>query len=104
MLFVGVLGEIGRMQGLQLITVQVECRTSTCRLQLTYGVALPPGQAEISSVSDPIFPELFTRLGYEDRPFVTAPEVISGDNHNTVTSLAYLPRAHTAEPAAESRR
>jgi hypothetical protein len=95
-----ILGEIGQMTGLQLVTVQVECRTSTCRLQLTYGVALPDGHPDVVAVHDPIFPELFTRLGYEDRPFVTAPEVISGDNHNTVTSLAYLPRERTAESAA----
>lgn len=78
-----ILSAIAQMNGLRLLTIEVECRTSMCRLQFTQNVPVPP------NVPDPVYTELLARLGYEPRlPFLG----MARDNAGTVTYLTYLPR------------
>ena len=81
-----ILGQLAQVSGARLSTVEVECRTSMCRLQFTQNVA--NGSDEHRGVPSPFYAELLARLGYEQmiRP------VMARDNAGTVASLAYLPR------------
>ena len=81
-----ILGQLAQVSGVRLSTVEVECRTSMCRLQFTQNVA--NGSDEHRGVPSPFYAELLARLGYEQmiRP------VMARDNAGTVASLAYLPR------------
>jgi hypothetical protein len=83
-----ILGQLAQVGGARLSTVEVECRTSMCRLQFTQNVA--NGSDEHRGVPSPFYAELLARLGYEQmiRP------VMARDNAGTVASLAYLPRQH----------
>jgi hypothetical protein len=83
-----ILSEIAQMTGLRLINVEVECRASMCRLQLTQNVPVPAG-GEQRGVPDPVYTELFARLRYEQ---MMIPIGMTGDNAGTATSLTYLPR------------
>ena len=85
-----ILGQLAQVSGVRLSTVEVECRTSMCRLQFTQNVA--NGSDEHRGVPSPFYAELLARLGYEQmiRPGMAR------DNAGTVTSLAYLPRDEKA--------
>ncbi len=58
-----VLGEIARTPGLQVSTIQVECRTTACRVQIVQRV--PTLDQASAFVPDPGYYELFDRLGYQ---------------------------------------
>ena len=77
-----ILGQVAQMSGIRLLTIEVECRTSMCRLQFTQTVPVPP------KVPDPVYTELLARLGYEPRLLGMARDINAG----TVTYLMYLPR------------
>jgi len=83
-----ILEQLAQVSGVRLSTVEVECRTSMCRLQFTQNVV--NGSDEHRGVPSPFYAELLARLGYEQmiRP------VMARDNAGTVASLAYLPRQH----------
>lgn len=82
-----ILGQVAQMSGLRLITIEVECRTSTCRLQLTQGAAST--DSDWRGVPGPAYTELLAKLGYEPRHMIGfARDPAAG----TVTSLIYLPR------------
>jgi hypothetical protein len=73
---------IAQINGFRWLTIEVECRTSMCRLQSTQNVPVPP------TGPDPIYTELLARLGYEPRLLGMARDINAG----TVTYLTYLPR------------
>ena len=73
---------IAQINGLRWVTIEVECRTSMCRLQSTQNVSVPP------KAPDPIYTELLARLGYEPRLLGMARDINAG----TATYLMYLPR------------
>ena len=77
-----ILSAIAQMNGLRWLTIEVECRTSMCRLQWTQNAPVPP------TGPDPIYTELLARLGYEPRLLGMARDINAG----TVTYLTYLPR------------
>jgi len=77
-----ILSAIAQMNGLRWVTIEVECRTSMCRLQSTQNVLVPP------KGPDPVYTELLARLGYEPRLLGMARDINAG----TVTYLMYLPR------------
>jgi hypothetical protein len=81
-----ILGQLAQIAGLGLLTVEVECRTSACRLQLTHSTVF--AESEQRGVPGPLYTELLAKLGYEDR----LPTGFARDNAGTVTSLTYLPR------------
>ena len=58
-----ILGEVAQMDRLDLVNLQVECRSSMCRIQLTQNISLQ--HAQIDPTVMPRFAELFSRLGYE---------------------------------------
>ena len=77
-----ILSAIAQINGFRWLTIEVECRTSMCRLQSTQNVSVPP------TGPDPIYTELLARLGYEPRLLGMARDINAG----TVTYLTYLPR------------
>jgi hypothetical protein len=81
-----ILGQLAQIGALGLLAVEVECRTSVCRLQLTHSTVF--AESERRGVPGPLYTELFAKLGYEDR----IPTGFARDNAGTVTSLTYLPR------------
>lgn len=81
-----ILGQLAQVSGVRLSTVEVECRTSMCRLQFTQNV--PNGSDEYRGVPSPFYAELLARLGYEQMIKLG----MARDNAGTVTSLTYLPR------------
>ncbi len=81
-----ILGQLAQLGGLGLLAVEVECRTSACRLQLTHSTVF--AESEQRGVPGPLYTELFAKLGYADR----LPTGFARDNAGTVTSLTYLPR------------
>ena len=81
-----ILGQLALASGARLSTVEVECRTSICRLQFTQNVA--NGSAEHRGIPSPFYAEFLARLGYEQ----TIRPVMARDNAGTVASLVYLPR------------
>jgi hypothetical protein len=87
-----ILGQIGQISGLRLINVEVECRTSTCRLQWTQDVPVPV-EGELRGMPNVVYEDLIARLGYtQPIPMGTAADA------RTITSLTYLPRQHVAAP------
>jgi hypothetical protein len=73
-----ILGEIAQVTGLKLVTLQVECKTTLCRLHVA--------QQELRKGPGPIL-DIVARLGMKTR------WVISVEDRNGVpTSLAYLER------------
>jgi hypothetical protein len=96
-----ILREVTQMTGIKLIGIQVECRASMCRVQLTESVALraPASEPPVSGVltsaeaaqiapSLPLLQELAATLGYE-RPVIA----IVADGPGTMSSVAYLRQA-----------
>jgi hypothetical protein len=82
-----ILGQVAQVSGLRLLTIEVECRTSTCRLQLTESAAST--DSVWRGVPSPAYTELLAQLGYEPRhPISFARDPAA----RTVTSLTYLPR------------
>ena len=87
-----ILGQIAQISGLRLINVEVECRTSMCRLQWTQNVPVPV-EGELRGMPDAVYQDLLARLGYTQMiPMGTA-----GDAR-TITSLTYLPRLDVEGP------
>ena len=81
-----ILGQIAQVGGLRLINIEVECRTSMCRLQWTQDVPLPV-EGELRGMPDSVYQGLLTKLGYTEMiPLGTAADA------RTITSLTYLPR------------
>jgi hypothetical protein len=81
-----ILGQLAQISGLGLLAVEVECRTSVCRMQLTHGVV--SAESEHLEVPVRLYTELSAKLGYEDR----IPTGFARVDAATVASLAYLPR------------
>jgi hypothetical protein len=92
-----ILGEIAQTTGLQVITVQVECRTSKCRVQMSQRTS-PPQRARGFS-PDPIYYDLFNRLGYLGS--ARYPIVVTDDAYGTATWVVYFARASASEVATE---
>lgn len=87
-----ILGQIAQISGLRLINIEVECRTSMCRLQWTQNVPVPV-EGERRGMPDAVYEDLLARLGYTQMiPMGTA-----GDA-GTITSLTYLPRQDVEGP------
>ena len=83
-----ILGQIAQISGLRLINIEVECRTSMCRLQWTQSVPVPV-EGELRGMPNVVYEALLARLGYTQLiPLGTAGDAGSG----TLTSLTYLPR------------
>jgi hypothetical protein len=76
-----ILGEISQLTGLELVGLQVECKTTLCRLQLV--------EPDLAKASSPYksFPELVATFGLETRWVMSVV-----DRYGTPTSLAYLGR------------
>ena len=75
----------------QIDTMEVECRTSTCRVQLIQHVT---SQHDGEHFADPIYAaynKLFESLGYP-----ALPVMLAVDGAGTATSLVYLPRRDPA--------
>lgn len=77
-------GELASISRSGMITMQVDCRTSTCRVLLAQQVELDPRQPGSPVLS--LYDELFRRLGYPSRPVQMAI-----DRSGVATSLVYLP-------------
>jgi hypothetical protein len=81
-----ILDQLAQISGLRLINVEVECRTSMCRLQWTQNVPVPV-EGELRGMPEAVYEDLLARLGYtEPIPMGTAADA------RTITSLTYLPR------------
>jgi hypothetical protein len=78
-----ILGELSRLAGLSLITIDVECRTTLCRVQSVYPTADPRARQRVLGVA--------ATLGLEPRPVVA----VSNKSGNVVF-LAYFARSTTS--------
>jgi len=94
------LGEIAQTTGLQVRTLQVECRTTKCRVQIAQSVPVPDRASGF--VPEAIYYKLFDRLGYQGA--ARYPIVITPDGAGTATWVAYVARANAAEVFAERLR
>jgi hypothetical protein len=83
-----ILSEIAQITRGQLVTVDVECRTTMCRIQLLERVALSDGRAE---GPPPVFEELVTKLS------LGSPKISLIETDGTTTSLAYIRRPDAAQ-------
>ena len=89
-----ILGEMAQIGGLRLINIEVECRTSMCRLQWTQNVPVPV-EGELRGMPDDVYQGLLARLGYTQMiPMGTAADAGS----SAITSLTYLPRQDVEGP------
>ena len=87
-----ILGQIAQISGLRLINIEVECRTSMCRLQWTQDVPVPV-EGELRGMPQAVYKDLLARLGYTQMiPMGTAADA------RTITSLTYLPRQDVEGP------
>ena len=87
-----IVGQIAQISGLRLINIEVECRTSMCRLQWTQNVPVPV-EGELRGMPNDVYEDLLARLGYtQPIPMGTAADA------RTITSLAYLPRQDVEGP------
>ena len=87
-----ILGQIAQISGLRLINIEVECRTSMCRLQWTQNVPMPV-EGELRGMPNDVYEGLLARLGYTQMiPMGTAADA------RTITSLTYLPRQDVEGP------
>ena len=93
-----ILSAVSEVPELSLLTLDVECRTTTCRVQLTQQAAVP-ARSELSGVPDAVYEQLFMRLGYD----VRISYLVAGDGLGTVVSLIYLPRQEAAKSKSETR-
>ena len=84
-----ILGQLAQINGLRLISIEVECRTSTCRLQWTQKPVFVEG--EVKGLPTEVYEDLLARLGYtEDVAMGTA--FVGEKGEGGITSLMYLPR------------
>ena len=81
-----ILGQMAQISGLRLINVEVECRTSMCRLQWTQNAPVFV-EGEVRGMPDVVYEDLLARLGYTEK----VPVGTAGDAGG-MTSLTYLPR------------
>ena len=95
-----ILGEIAQTTGLQVRTIQVQCRTTACRVQIAQSVPVPDRASEF--VPDASYYKLFDRLGYQGS--ARYPMAIIPDGAGTATWVVYLARADAGEVAAERLR
>jgi hypothetical protein len=87
-----ILSEIAQMGGLRLINIEVECRTSMCRLQWTQNVPVPV-EGELRGMPEAVHKDLLAKLGYA-QPI----ELGTAADARTITSLTYLPRQDVEAP------
>jgi hypothetical protein len=81
-----ILGQMAQISGLRLINIEVECRTSICRLQWTQNAPVLV-EGELRGMPNDVYEDLLARLGYTEMiPMGTA------GNAGGITSLTYLPR------------
>ena len=81
-----ILGQMAQINGLRLINIEVECRTSMCRLQWTQNAPVLV-DGELRGMPNDVYEALLAKLGYTQMiPLGTA------GNAGGITSLAYLPR------------
>jgi hypothetical protein len=95
-----ILEEISQTTGLQVITIQVKCRTSACRVQMSQTVPVPERAGEFAP--DPIYFGLFDRLGYLGS--ARYPMAVTFKAYGTATWVVYLARANASEVAEERIR
>ena len=81
-----ILGQIAQISGLRLINIEVECRTSMCRVQWTQNAPVFV-EGEVRGMPNDVYEDLLARLGYTE----TIPVGTAGDAGG-MTSLTYLPR------------
>ena len=87
-----ILSQIAQISGLRLINIEVECRTSMCRLQWTQNVPVPV-EGELPGMPEAVYKDLLAKLGYtQPIPMGTAADA------RTITSLTYLPRQGVEGP------
>lgn len=82
-----ILGEVAQMTDENLVNVQVECRTSMCRVQLTQGLSLQ--LEEVGPTAMQMLTKLFARLDYGPP---TPPVAMVRDGPSALTTVAYLRR------------
>jgi hypothetical protein len=88
--------QIGEIAGKDLVTVNTECRTTLCRLQVTQRVPMQAGRsADESPAMYDMYEKLFARLGFESRSITS-----TSDGNGLVSSVVYLPRGDLDSPAA----
>lgn len=81
-----ILGQMAQISGLRLVNIEVECRTSMCRLQWTQSAPVLV-EGELRGMPNEVYEALLAKLGYTQMiPLGTA-----GDAGG-ITSLVYLPR------------
>ena len=83
-----ILEQIAQSNGLRLITIEVECRTSMCRLQWTQDVPLPV-EGELRGMPSDVHKDLLARLGYTQQIEMGTAGVAGS---RALTALTYLPR------------
>jgi hypothetical protein len=83
-----ILSEVAQMTDDNLVNVQVECRTSMCRVQLTQGMSLQLD--EVAPTAMQMLAKLFARLDYGPP---TPPVAMVRDGPSALTTVAYLRRA-----------
>jgi len=84
-----ILGQLAQINGLRLISIEVECRTSMCRLQWTQKPVFVEG--EVKGLPTEVYEDLLARLGYtQDIAMGTA--FVGEKGEGGITSLMYLPR------------
>ena len=81
-----ILGQMAQISGLRLINIEVECRTSMCRVQWTQNAPVFV-EGEVRGMPNDVYEDLLARLGYTE----TIPVGTAGDAGG-MTSLTYLPR------------
>jgi len=81
-----IFGQMAQISGLRLINIEVECRTSVCRLQWTQN-APAFVEGEVRGMPNEVYEDLLARLGYTEK----IPVGTAGDAGG-MTSLTYLPR------------
>jgi hypothetical protein len=81
-----ILEQMAQIKGLRLINIEVECRTSTCRLQWTQNAPVFV-EGELRGMPNDVYEALLAKLGYtQPIPLGTA------GNAGGITALTYLPR------------
>jgi hypothetical protein len=90
---VELLAKVAQVPGLKLIDLQVQCRSTMCRLQLTQPHRIP------GEVAGPPFLLLLNSLGMEPRWMMTVPDGYGGPSAST-RSFAYLWREGFAPEGA----
>lgn len=82
---------IAQLNGPAIVTVQVECRTSQCRIQMTQQIASVPREQRADAVMG-FHAKVSKALGYDPGAVMLAV-----DGSGIATSLVYLPRRDTAK-------